>query len=257
MKFIPRSYLISKNQNKYQRNIIESQSENFYNINVSYTGISAVFFYILCFLYIYYTAHKTGKITLNLKDNYGITLSEALEHSEKIGATVLMVTFSALYIGLLSNKGFLIGNDYLRLSIIGANFVLLLGFLLLFLIPPSRNSYKQALLHFILAGIVIIFTIYSNFMISEIYRNEYQENEYTNTLLGLASVSSIFGILVIMIVIFSFFVKLKKRIYEILFSIIGISEIIIIILFGISLLLFSLMPEIPDLDYICQGYVKN
>lgn len=236
VQFIPKAKIISRNIDASVPQQLSTSTQETYvqGIKPNVIGIVSTIVYLLIFMYAYATAAKTGKITLNLKDHYGITLSEAMEHSERIGTTILIVIYSGLHIGLMIEKGFLFGNNPGKISIVATNFALLLGMLLLFLIPVSKKNKVQAGIHFLVAGFIIIFIVYSSFMITELYRSELEENEFTESMLGLSLVSLISAILIIGIIVCKFlFGGNYRKLYEILFTIVGILEIILILAFGV------------------------
>ena len=65
--------------------------KEFMEQSVSISGIILVIVYYLTFTYTYFTSWNRGKLTWTNKDKYGITLSESLKYSEKIGATIFFV----------------------------------------------------------------------------------------------------------------------------------------------------------------------
>lgn len=216
--------------------------------DISTVGILTALAYILAFSWMYVTAYSSGNL---LNGVNGFTLSEAFQFSNRIGATVLIILYSGLYIGLMVDKGFLMNNtNKLKTSVVATGFCILLGMLLLFLIPPSKKDNKR---HVAVAIVVLLCTIYNSLVITGIYNDEFNSNEMIDSLTGLTSVIGISVLLTITCAIGLLY--FKKNAY--LSGIIGISEIIIIISFCAVLMLFSCLPKLLDYKQICIGVMNN
>lgn len=227
-------------------------------LTMSPIGIAAATVNIIMYIWGYYTSYKKGKLTFKSGDNYGITLSEAVQHSDQIGVTLLLMIFLGLYIGLMVDKGFLMVDSTLKNSVVAVNLAITTGILLLFLIPPSKNSRVQNGIHVMIAGMIIFSSIYSSFMISELYRSEYEDNIFTDSLLGLASTTLILGIISVIIIVIKFFLVPKKGHANYLLNTgLGIAEILMLLAYTAVLYIFSFMPRLINYEKICVGVLEK
>ncbi len=236
---------------------------------VSAVGILTFISFYAMFINVYASAAHNGKMGFLLRNTngslnmHGFTLSEAFKYGNRKITTVLCVLFTGLYIGLMIDKGFLsnvsTGTEdsfnSVKTGIIVLSFCLLLGFLFLFLIPPpTENNVYQSSIHFVLAIFILLFIIISSLLITYIYNNEYKDNEIIKVLSGLTYSILAITILIVIIGISAMFVG-RDFVKQVLWRILASGELIIMILYSVIILLFSIMPRLIDYKKICIGVI--
>jgi hypothetical protein len=213
-------------------------------------GSLAVIFYFMSFLWIYGSSWFNYDITLTLKDSKGFTLSEAFDHSEKIGSTTLLVIMTSLLIGLLIEQGFIEGSQSvayseLRYSLVIITFVILASFLLLFWVPISKKNIIQMSSHGFVAFLILFFALFSSY----VYYTSYKEFIESDLVSSIEYLTYSICILILIIVI-SLFVGFSNPKWEkITSSFIAGAEIIYIIVYGVILSLFTQLPSISALNF--------
>ena len=219
----------------------QSSKKVFSEPKISNIGISFIVVFYSCFLYIYLSSwFKSKKI-------YLMTVSNALIKTERIGSTVLFVLMAALQMGLLIEKGFVSeGSSSIKKSLVAVLFSILLGFLLLFLIPPTITSLR---LHILITGIILSFMIFSSYAYIYIYTDVYNSTGNITNMENITYSLTVFTILVMVFFIISGFFKKYKKFS----NVIAILEIIIIVLYGSVVAMLSTLPKLVDLEKICFG----
>jgi hypothetical protein len=252
------------------------------NENAVIIGSLALFFYITAFIYIFVTSFwrkyfhtlsfkskepewgfwgytvSEAMIKKNSPTSWGFTLSDALAHGEKIGATILMVISISLIIGLQIEQGFLVQNDNvaysgMRYSLIIFSFVLLASFLLLFWIPPSRNFFKMSV-HGGIALLILIYVLYASYVIVISYDDFLKDEELVDNIEHIGYTMVIIILLIMCGLAGSLYLK---QFYTGISIFIGVVEVLYIILFAVVLGIFMNFPSFDFLNYkkICASVI--
>lgn len=254
----------SKNINKTPvtslQNFQTTQTVKSNDISIGIGSLVTVLYFIF-FIYIYTAAsmNKTKGISWSPTIKQNFTLSEALEHSNKIGSTTILLLLSASFFAFLVEQGFVDrGSSSFEKSVVGSNFVILLSILLLLIIGPIKPMEKMGA-HVILTIIIMLFCIYNSYVISAIY-DEIVEGTVTDSLrilsyvmIGLAGFILLFYIGLKYSEYSSFGNQKSINMQIACTSVIAVTELIFIVIFGVSLGLFSTLPKLVHYPVICVG----
>lgn len=264
LNIVPKTQGIQNNiSNQFKR---KEKGQEFPEVSI--VGIFTLLAFYGMFTSVYASAAYDGKMGISLYTDgeiakHGFTLSEAFKYGNRKLTTILCVLFTGLYIGLMIDKGFLSNistgtedsHNTFKTGIVVLSFCLLLGFLFLFLVPPpTENNIYQSSIHFVLAIFILLFIIISSVLITYIYNNEYKDNEIIKALSGLTYTILAITILIIAFGIFAMFIK-NGVVKQILWRILASGELIIMILYSVIIILFSLMPRLIDYKKICVGVI--
>jgi len=209
--------------------------------------------YILVFISIYGTAYHNKKLSLiptgSKSSDHGFTMSEAFQYCNKNIATILIVIFFGLLQTLYTIQNFNV-SDTRRIAVIATNYMLLLGWLLLYFVYGSNT-----VLHSMVASLVVICTLVNTLMVTQLYNTYYLSadlniiNYPSYLIIGIyVSIFLVFGISFI-------YFNIHKKLSVVIQAIIGSFEIFGIIMFAIFIILFSQLPELPDPNNLVCSYV--
>ena len=212
-----------------------------------YSGIIVYVVYAFLFIYIYGSAYYKNHISKHVTFRKAYTMSEAFQYSEKRGTTILIVLFVGLFQCLFFLQNFYI-QDYQRLTVLAANYAILMGWLLLLFVWPNEHKF-----HSLITLLILISTLYNVVTISGLYHEYYENDELTN----MYDIRT-FIIVAFCICIFIMSIHTICKIYGIKYlqtintHIIGLSEIAYIIAYSIFIIIFSTMPPLPNKgDLVC------
>lgn len=221
------------------------------NENAKIVGSFAIIFYLLAFFWIYGSSWFKNEITLSLKDKKGFTMSEAFEHSEKVGATTFLVLMSAFITGLEIEQGFIensksVAYSDLRYSLVMISFILLASFLLLFWIPISKTNTTQMSFHGLVSIFILFFGVFSSYVFYTSYKEFLKDEPIVDTIEYLTY--TLIGL--VFVIIISLFVSFMKPSTETIASaFVAGAEIIYIVVYGVILCLFIQLPSIAALNF--------
>lgn len=217
--------------------------------HVSEIGIIMCIVYFLTIFYLYLSSIPY------LKFPDTMTLSHSLKYSEKIGSIIFLVLFVCLLISLFTiDKGFITPNSSeLKKSLVFMSFAMLICFLLMFIITPSKRNNSQMKYHALLAFIILVYIIYSSFSYVLVYKEIYESNEIINILEGISYGILAFGLC--MFLLFGVILVGPSRLYGPLSFCIALCEICILLLYGSILSIITTMPKLIDLQLNCEAKV--
>jgi hypothetical protein len=232
--------------------------------------VTILYFIFIIYIYTAATLNKEKGISWKPTIDKNFTLSEALEHSNRIGSTTILLILSAVFFAFLIEQGFVDkGSSRLEISVVASNFVLMLAMLILLIISPIKPMVKMGT-HVLLTIIIMLFCIYNSYVISAIY-DEVVESSITDVLrilsyvmIGLAGLIFLFYIGLKYSEYKSFgisktsiFVKKSQSLQIGLTSFIAVTELIFITIFGASLGMFSTLPKLIHEPIVCVGIQKE
>lgn len=206
----------------------------------SSSSVFLLLIYFLTFFYFYYSSKKH----LSKKE---FTLSRALQYSEKKFSTLLLIGLVCALFSTYIDKGLITNTSSIeKKSLIYVLFTILGLFLLLFLIPPTDKEIRK---HAIVVFFLLCFIIFSSFVYSYLYDSVYEEehliigiNYLTYFLLILFGIISLFFILLIGF-------GINTSVY------IGITEVFIILSYGIIIGILGQLPVLVDLKLNCSAQI--
>jgi hypothetical protein len=202
-------------------------------------GSCAFVAFVLLIAYIYGTARR--RLSL-----YNFTFSEALKFCKKRISIVLLILFLFLLQILFREQNFYTpDNDFKRTLVVTSSYIVLTAWLLLFYVYESEFKLHSVIALFILGSMIfMIYTIY------EIYLTYYTEEGLeilrgiTYTCLIIAGIAIVIGLINVVTI-----VGFHGTGHFVTF---GLIELLIIILFGIYVMAFSLLPPLPNNgDFVC------
>ena len=207
------------------------------------SGIFAIIFFILTFLYIYISG------AANSKEDYMYlqTLSHSFQNSEKTGPIILLLIFLATLQIFLSYQGFSFTGTSLELVTLIINYMIAICFLLFLFIYPLNRMGGVSIFHYIIAFFTIFFMTTSCVIIYLTYL-EYYTEESLKPLLSIVSVIISMSIITIMTFIVSFSSYLNKKFG---LFVIASAEIISIIMYVVFLCIIVNYPPIPKASLEC------
>lgn len=217
----------------------------------SLVGVFMCVLYACVFLYIYATAVKNIELapeTINGKKNPFKqpinTLSDAIARSDRFWTTVLLMTFVGMFTGLMIEKEFLTTEqlDH-KASTVIASFVLVAGILLLFIWPTDHDMDRigvNDVAHFAIAFVIICVVAYNCFILSFVYNEMYEPTDTILALQGLGYFSIACVVAMVLIMAWDYMFKKVNKIW------IGFFEVLIILVYWISLIIATSMPKLPD-----------
>lgn len=240
--------------NQKTGNIVENSKQT------TAVGTTTVIFYLLMLLYIYITGALSD--TGNIKSDFlGIllnsikngkflklnTLSISLQHSERIGTTILLVCFLATLQTLFASQNMYIGDDK-RSLIVAFNYIIVLCWLLFLYIFPSKTIGKKettSTAHAFLVFCIMLSIIINSFLIIDLY-SVYYDAKSLESLKIITYIIVFFCILCGLVMLFTnIFTNFMESIM------IAYFELICLILFGIFLIIFIQFPPLPSNELSC------
>lgn len=211
----------------------------------SIIGIITVVTFILLTFFTYYTARKSLEIPRKM------TLSEAFQYSNRHICVPLLLLFTILIIYSLIEKGFISPHSSpLKKSLAGVSFAVLTFFMLLFIVPPSKEEFRK---HAFVAIFCMTFIIFSAVSLATIYADIYENTGLISDMQNIAwGICAFSGLILISFVLrFSNFASITFTSF-----LTAISEIIILILYTSLLGILTVMPEMYDISYNnCPGII--
>ncbi len=217
-------------------------------------GITTVIFYFFTFLYIYGSA-IINKEHINL-DNFGKkltngirtgeilnlnTLSGSFQNCERIGTIIFIITFLALLQGLFAFQN-INTNDIKRAPIIVFNYVIILCWLLFMFIFPSHKNGKTSMSHLFLAFCVLASVVINCFLIGDLYTQYFD---------GIESLVGINYALITFALFAGLIMMINGGIGGLARSAVAYSEMACLVLFGIFMIFFILLPPLPSGQLAC------
>lgn len=202
------------------------------NDKVLAVGIPTLFFYYIMMGYIYITG-MGEKWKLN-------TLSDSIQNCEKKGSTTLIIIFMALFLSLFAYQN-LYGTDSKKAIIIAFNYIFT-GCLILFMFFPPKENGKKLKFHGVLAFLVLLSYITNSFLIVNVYKDYYKDEEVL-PLVIIGYIIAICSVIAMLIMLYHAFGGSDK--------LVAIIEFICIAIFGAYLAIFIQFPPIPNVDLSC------
>ena len=229
---------------------INNENFEYATLEAQYLSMTTSIVIIITLMYIYWTSRKY--LTFNIKKNSNTyTFSEALEKSEKIGTISLMILFLALLQTLFTVQNFN-GTDMERSSIVGVNYLIILGMLLLFYIGPNKH-----IGHGIIAIILTTVIVYSTSMINVLYHKYYKSEYLLNINILSNIILYVYAGLSIVFIIFAGS-RFSGYFYVSVHHILGISEFLLLFLYAIFIACMGQLPRIlSDTDLSCTTNTVN
>lgn len=240
---------------KSQYNIPKVEEDTYTITNTSNLGIGILMSFYSMIVYSIYTAHKTknnigSAVITSGKKNF--TLSQAFFDSEKSVSIFFNIMFAGIGIYMCYRKNLFVPK-YKEIVIVSSFILIPILCTTLLYVGPSKP------IHYILAIIMFLGSIYMFYLIHNIYKIYFYDNEeeILDTYYQFTVVAYIFGSLLTIIFIW-YFLKLtlfpkfklsvKNRVYQwLLTDILAISEYVMLGIIGILLYLFAIFPPIPKL----------
>jgi hypothetical protein len=211
-------------------------------------GISTAVILFISILYMYGTSKYQNKIRFNIKNGSPTyTFSEAVENTEKIGATVIIITFLALLQSLFTAQNFNT-KDFKRLSLVVVNYLVVLGLLLLFFVVP-----KKRLGHGLVSLILIINIVYTAGLVDSLYHQYYTDESLKNLDLVSYAIYIIFAILLTVFFTFAITNYFNMNwLYVPVHHLIGSFELMLLFAYGVFIVYFGFLPPIrSDDELVC------
>ena len=223
-----------------QQSLLSAISRNEVKSFYSNSGLFLLIIYFFMFFYFYYSSRK------HLSKNE-FTLSRALQYSEKKFSTLLLVALVCALFSTYIDKGLISNNSSIeKKSLIYILFSILGLFLLLFLIPPTNKEIKK---HAVVVFFLLCFIIFSSFVYSYLYDSVFEQEHLITTINYLTYILSIlFGIIGFFFILLIGF-DINTSVY------IGITEVFIILSYGIVIGVLGNLPKLVDLDLNCSAKI--
>lgn len=232
-------YPIKSNPNA-QQSLLTSISDNSITPVFSNWSIILLIIYFSTFVYFYYSSRK------HLSKNE-FTLSRALQYSEKKFSTLLLVglvcALFSTYVdkGLISNK-----SSVEKRSLIYVLFGILGLFLLLFLIPPTDREIRK---HAVVVFFLLCFIIFSSIVYSYLYDQIFEQEHLILSINYLTYILSILFVIIGSLFVLLIGFNINTSVY------IGITEIFIILSYGIIIGILGQLPVLVDLQLDCSAQI--
>lgn len=211
-------------------------------------GITVTIIYVMIFMYAYLNAFykENGKLGLSIiNPKKGITITNAMFNSEKIGVIIFLIMFTSITLHILTNQNFYKSTEGIVSMILIVCFSLMLvGFMFV----DSKRIYLHTTMVFAMFMFCQLFGFITVSLYDESYPNQNIEEITTLTYV----LTSIFTLISIMLIVNGYFYYQSKNklisniglIGRLIMDIIGVSEIIYIIFFGILIYYISIYPPL-------------
>jgi hypothetical protein len=224
--------------------------------NSKYLCIATLISYILTFSYIYGSATYRGKLKwVKITEKTSYTMSEAVQHSEKIGSTILIILTLALLQGYFASLNFYNVKEKNLLSkcisVEVVTYLTLTAWILLFFVNREK-TYGHGIVAFVFSTSVLFYSV----MLKSIYNDVYIDEPGTNVL-GNIDIISYFVMVAYAIVLFFFILNIvikDKKFTIVKDYFIGTFEIVCIVSFLVFFGMLAELPPLPeDFDLVCYS----